>query len=69
MLRPPYGGPPAKFMVLTTGGFVVEGTALAIWLQSWRTIRRLPAGPKSLLVAGCWGLTILNLVVFSMFVR
>ena len=64
-----YGGPPATFMVLTTGGFVVEGTALAIWLQYWRTIRRLSPGPKSLLVAGCWGLTILNLVVFSIFVR
>jgi hypothetical protein len=64
-----YGGPPVSFMVLTIGGFLVEGGALGIWLGFWRRIRRLPRGTKALLVAGCWGLTILNLVVFSLFVR
>ena len=64
-----WGGPDARFWFLTTGGFVIEGTAIALWLLEWRDIRRLPTGVKSLLVSGCWALTFLNLLVFTMFVR
>ena len=62
-------GPDARFWYLTIGGFLVEGAAIVLWLRLWRRIRRLPASTKSLLVAGCWTLTFLNLIVFTMFIR
>jgi hypothetical protein len=63
--RPPLD----TFIVLTIGGFAVEGVPLLLWLRYWRRIRRLSPGTKWLLVAGCWGLTILNLLVFLLFAR
>jgi hypothetical protein len=61
--------PPGAFMVLTIGGFIMEGVPLFLWLWYWGGIRRLPQPAKYLLVAGCWTLTALNLLVFSLFVR
>jgi len=63
------GGPDAGFVVVNLGGLVVEGTAIVIWLRNWRAIRRLKAGMTWVLVAACWGLTLTNLIVFSIFVR
>ena len=57
------------FLWLNLGGLLVEGGATVFWLRRWKNIRRLPAQRKVFLVAGCWGLTLLNLVLFSLFVR
>lgn len=64
------GGPDdPPFWFVTIGGFLVEVAALALWLRLWRRIRRLSVSAKSLLVAACWALTFLNLLVFTIFVR
>jgi hypothetical protein len=57
------------FLVLNVGGLLVEGGALVLWLRFWRRIRRLTRPSKIKLVAGCWALTLLNLLLFSAFVR
>lgn len=57
------------FMWLNIGGLIVEGGATVFWLRRWKSIRRLPAQRKVMLVAGCWALTLLNLVLFSLLVR
>jgi hypothetical protein len=57
------------FLWLNLGGLIVEGGALMAWLRRWRNIRRLTPRTKIMLVAGCWALTLLNLLLFSVFVK
>jgi len=57
------------FLALNLGGLLVEGGALLVWLRRWRRIRRLSRATKALLVAACWALTLLNLFLFSVFVK
>jgi hypothetical protein len=57
------------FMVLNAGGFAAEGLATVWWLRNWRKIRRLGPRPRRLLVAGCWLLTLANLILFTANVR
>lgn len=57
------------FLLLNIGGLLVEGGALALWLRSWRRIRRATRPVKVRLVAGCWTLTLLNLLLFSAMVK
>lgn len=62
-------GPMDAFLVLNISGLVLEGAALLLWVRSWRRVRRLSPGRKLLLVAGCWALTFLNLLLFSVYVK
>ena len=66
--RDSFGGMDA-FLGLNLGGLLVEGGALVLWLRGWRRVRRLSGAGKVMLVAGCWGLTLLNLLLFSVFVK
>ena len=57
------------FVLLNAGGLVVEGIAVILWLRNWRLIRRLSASRRTALVLGCWGLSLLNLLIFSIYIR
>lgn len=63
------GGPPIGFVAVTGGGFLIESIALAFWLSRGREIRRLESPKRIALVAGCFALTIANLVVFTLSVN
>lgn len=54
-----------EFVWLNVGGVLIEGAALAGWLRAWRAVRRMPAGRRWALAAGCWTLTLANVLVFS----
>lgn len=66
--RDSFGGMDA-FLWLNLVGLLVEGGALVLWLRRWRRIRRLARPTKVVLVAGCWALTLLNLLLFSVLVK
>jgi hypothetical protein len=66
--RDSFGGMDA-FLWLNLVGLLVEGGALMAWLRRWRRIRRLTRPTKVMLVAGCWALTLLNLLLFSVLVK
>jgi hypothetical protein len=57
------------FLEITIGGLAVEGIAAWIWLRNWRRIRRLGKVLKYPLVLGCWALSFLNILVFSIAIR
>ena len=57
------------FFVLNLGGLLLEGAAMLLWLRSWRRVRQLTPTSRWLLVAGCWGLTLANLLIFTVFVK
>jgi len=58
-----------QFWVIVGGGFLVEGLALVLWLLFWKKLRHVPLRLKWLTVAGCWGLTIVDIVLFSIFIK
>jgi len=58
-----------RFLVLNSIGFIVQGAAMGLWLRKWRSIRRLPGKSRWILVAGCWALTLANVVVFALNIR
>ena len=59
----------SMFVILNLGGLAVEGVALYFWLTRWQSIRRLPPGARVAWVAGCWMLTLANLLVFTWNIR
>ena len=64
------GGPDeTRFWVVILSGFLVEGSALLLFLKFWKKIRQLDSGPKSLVVIGCWALTIVDVIIFSIFIK
>lgn len=58
-----------SFVALNAGGLVAEGAAMFWWLKVWRWTRRQSSTRKTLLVCGCWLLTIVNLLVFAINVK
>jgi hypothetical protein len=58
-----------KFVILTLGGFVIEGAAVWIWLRNWGRIRRLDTRARWIFAVACWLLTLVNLGTFSAFIR
>lgn len=58
-----------RFLLLNSIGLVVQGAAIALWLWKWRVIRRLPTRHRWIMVAGCWALTLTNLLIFSFSIR
>ena len=65
----PKGSAPFEFLAITIGGSVVEGAAVVVWLVRGRAIRKLGLGVRSVLVAACFALTLLNLVIFAANIR
>jgi hypothetical protein len=58
-----------RFLAINLAGAAVQGVALFAWLRLWSRIRRLPAPARwALAAAGC-GLSLLNIVLFSVYVR
>jgi hypothetical protein len=57
------------FLVVNAVGFLVESGAMGIWLWLWRRIRRAKVGVRFVLAVACWGLTVINIVVFSFVIR
>jgi hypothetical protein len=50
------------------GGLLIFGCAVAIWVRSWRNIRNRSKLARGLAVIGAWGLTLLDLTLFILFV-
>ena len=57
-----------RFALVTTVGLAVEGIAMLVWLRHWRRIRRQSKGRRRWLVVGCWALSLLNVLLFSIFI-
>ena len=58
-----------SFFFVTSGGFLVLGVAVLIWIRARYYIRRQGYGRQWMLAAGCWCLTLANLVVFTKMIR
>lgn len=58
-----------EFLVTNLVGFAVQATALTLWLWHWRRIRAANAAVRWTLAAGCWVLSLANIVVFSFTIR
>ena len=58
-----------RFVLLNSVGLLVQGGAIAFWLRKWRAIRRFPTKRRWIMVAGCWALTLTNLIIFSLSIR
>jgi hypothetical protein len=56
---------------VTINGFAVLllGLCLMVWLKSWRRIRRQSATVRWWFVVGCWGLSLIDLVIFTIKIR
>jgi len=59
----------APFFAVNVWGLLVEATALILWLRFWRVVRRRSRAAKVVFVAGCWMLTLVNLLIFSVLIR
>lgn len=58
-----------RFLLINCGGLAIESVAILLWLRNWRRIRRLNTPARRALVIACWGLTLLNLFVFSVLIK
>jgi hypothetical protein len=63
------GSPPGVFFVTTLGGLVIEGWLLWAWVGFGRRIRAMTLSQRSTLVVFCFVVTLLNLLVFTAFIR
>lgn len=58
-----------QFFVVNVGGLIVEGAALFLWLRFGRVVGRRSRSVKAVLVIGCWVLTLVNLLIFSVLIK
>jgi hypothetical protein len=58
-----------RFLLISLVGLFVQCAVIALWLRKWRVIRRSPSARRWALAAGCWALTLTNLLVFSLSIR
>jgi hypothetical protein len=63
------GGDFPKFVCLAGWGFFVEGPLAIFWVQKWRRIRHFSRITRIELVAGCWLITLVNIVLFSLLIK
>lgn len=57
------------FFVVNTVGAIAEGLALFLWLRHWKALRRLTRPAQWGWVAGCFALTFVDLILFTIVVR
>jgi hypothetical protein len=69
ILRGGGGGNAARILAVTLGGLAVESGALLGWLRFRGRLRTLPPPTRWALAAGCWALSLVNLLWFSLFIR
>lgn len=58
-----------SFFVVNIVGAIAEGLALFLWLRHWKAVRRLTRRAQWGWVAGCFALTLLDLILFTIVVR
>jgi hypothetical protein len=63
------GGNDTRFLTIIIVGLVVESAALLGWLKLRGRLRTLAPRSRWMLAAACWGLSFVNLLWFSLFVR
>lgn len=64
------GGAPIGELLLFAGvPFVVEGLCLLLLLRSRVWFRALSDHGRAGIIAGCWALTLVNILAFSLFIR
>jgi hypothetical protein len=60
------GGDLDKFIAINVVSLAIESAAMVVWLRSWTRIRRQKLSTRSVLVMLCAGLTLLDIVFFSL---
>jgi hypothetical protein len=63
------GGPWNRFVFVNLINGAVLGTGMFFWLKNWRRIRAASPIRRWILVAGCWLLSLADLVVFTIVIR
>jgi hypothetical protein len=58
-----------NFLLVNSIGFVVETTAMSLWLANWRRLRHQPLSRRVVWMIACWGLTLADLFAFSWMVK
>ena len=69
VFRDRMGSMEVSFLVVTLVPFLIEGSAVVVWVRQWPRVRRASRGVRWALVAACWALTLANLLVFSFTIR
>ena len=69
IIRARPGSPGAEFYIGTVPALIIEGLALTSWLRGRQKLRRYSWLTRAILVAGCWVLTLANVIGFSILVR
>lgn len=57
------------FLLATVPSLALEGLLLLLWVRFGARLRRQPAPVRGWLAAGCWVLTLINVIVFSKLIR
>ena len=65
----PRGNWMVKFVVVNALGFVLLGTCVVAWLRAWRWIRGRDTRTRWILAGACWGLALLDVIVFSILIN
>ena len=68
-VREGYLGPDNTFLIFNVTGAMLESGLLASWLVMWQKIHKLPATGRWTLTAGCWLITLGNIIWFTMIIR
>jgi hypothetical protein len=63
------GGNEVRLLTIVISGLVVESAALLGWLKFRGRLRTLTPQSRWVLALACWGLTLVNLLWFSLFIR
>jgi hypothetical protein len=58
-----------RLLIVMLGGLVVESAALLLWLRFRGRLRLLASQSRWALAFACWGLSLVNLVCFTLFIR
>ena len=63
------GGNAGRILFITLGGLAVESAAMLGWLRFRGRLRTMSPGTRWALALGCWGLSLVNLLWFTLFIR
>jgi hypothetical protein len=58
-----------RLLTIMLGGLIIESAALLGWLKSRRRLRLMTSRSRWSLAYACWGLTLVNLLCFTLFIR
>jgi hypothetical protein len=64
-----FGAPDHRFLWTILMGLLVHAAALAVWLRTWRRIRRFGAASRWVLALACCVMPLVDIVVFSVTIR